>query len=359
MLILLTLLFSLFASDAVAADYPPTRRVDQVDNYHGTEVADPYRWLEADVRESEEVADWVEQQSLFARTYLDAIPARKLFADRLAKLYDYERFSPPSKKGKHYFFYRNDGLQDQSVLYVSDSPTGKGRILIDPNTWSEDGTIALAGYSVSDDGKRIAIAQSSSGSDWRTIHVMEVESGKIYSDAIEWVRFGGASWDHQGHGFYYARYPQPKKGEKFQAAAMNQKLYYHRLGDSQDKDQVIYERPDQPSWTFPLDVTKDGEMLVLSISSSTDTQNQVWLYDLTNPKAEWEPLIDNFDHEYGFIAKVGERLFFLTDEGAPRKRVVAINLADRKSLGEIVPESDATLVDVDLVGRMPVSAVPA
>ncbi|MGI9458331.1 MAG: S9 family peptidase, partial [Aeoliella sp.] len=227
------LLITINANPEVAAEYPPTRRVDHVDTYHGVEVADPYRWLEGDVRESAEVADWVESQSEYARRYLDAIPARKVFARRLEALYDYERYSTPLQKAGRYFFRKNDGLQDQSVLYVANSPSDDGRVLLDPNTWSDDGTVALSNYSVSDDGQLIAFAKSSAGSDWKTIHVMEIETGKMHEDVLEWVRFGGIEWEKQSRGFYYSRYPEPEEGEQFQSLALNQAAYYHKLGDKQ------------------------------------------------------------------------------------------------------------------------------
>ncbi|WP_442485205.1 prolyl oligopeptidase family serine peptidase [Aeoliella sp. SH292] len=334
----------------MAAEYPATRRVDHTDTYHGTKVADPYRWLEADVRESDEVNSWVEAQSQFARTFLDAIEAREVFKGRLEALYNYQRFSAPSHKGGNYFFSKNDGLQDQSVLYVAKSDTEPGRVLLDPNTWSEDGTVALAGFTVSEDGTLIAFSKSASGSDWKTIHVMEIDSGKMLSDEIEWVRFGGMDWDHEGKGFYYSRYPQPGEGEKFQSVALNQKIYYHRLGTPQSDDVLVYERPDHPDWSFGASVTDDGKWLVLSIGKGTDPQNQVWVKSLETGDKEFRPLVDNFDHEYSLLASEGSKLYFLTDESAPQKRIVAIDAAKPDGFVEIVPEKEATLVDADIVG---------
>lgn len=334
----------------MAAEYPATRRVDQMDDYHGTKVADPYRWLEADVRESEEVADWVESQSEYAREYLDAIPAREVFASRLKQLYDYARYSTPSQKGGRYFYFKNDGLQDQAVLYVANSPAAEGRVLLDPNKWSEDGTVALSSFAVSEDGSLIVFAKSASGSDWKTLHVMEIESGEVHDETIQWVRFGGADWDHTGEGFYYARYPEPAEGEKFQSVALNQKIYYHKLGTPQSDDQLIYERPDHPDWSLGLSVTDDGRWLVLSIHQGTDPQNQVWVRSLEQDASEWQPLVDDFDHEYGLLASRGDQLYFLTDKDAPQKRIVTIDAANPEAVEEIVPEREATLVDGDLVG---------
>lgn len=335
---------------AVASDYPVTRRVDHTDDYHGTSVADPYRWLEADVRESDEVAGWVQVQSDFARAYLDALPAREILERRLSALYDYERWSTPSRKGGRFFYFKNDGLQDQAVLYVAESPTEEGRVLLDPNTWSDDGTVALSTYSVSEDGQLIAYAKSESGSDWKTIHVMDIETGDLLDDHLEWVRFGGIDWDHGNKGFYYARYPQPEEGEQFQSVALNQKIYHHRLGQPQSEDKLVYERSDEPEWSFGVTVTDDGQWLVLSIHRGTDPQNQVWVKNLDDHAAEWRPLVDNFDNEFAYLANDGSRLFFLTDESAPQKRIVSIDVANPGEPAEVVPERDATLVDADLVG---------
>lgn len=340
----------LISGESMAIEYPATRRVDHTDNYHGTEVADPYRWLEADVRESDEVAAWVESQSEFARSYLDAIPAQEVFAQRLEELYNYERFSAPSRKGGKYFYFKNDGLQDQAVLYVGNSDTDVGRVLLDPNTWSDDGTVALSSFSVSEDGKLIAFSKSASGSDWKTIHIMEIETGKMRDDVLEWVRFGGVDWDHTGQGFYYARYPEDEAGDKHQSVALNQKIYYHTLGTPQSEDQLVYERPDHPDWSFGVSVTDDGEWLVLYISSGTDPQNQIWIKSLTAGEEDFRPIVDNFDNEYSMLASQGNKLYFLTDESAPQKRIVVTDATNPKAFFEIVPERDATLVDGDLVG---------
>ena len=335
---------------SMSAEYPATRRTDHTDNYHGTEVPDPYRWLEADVRESPSVADWVQAQSNFARAVLDGIPAREHFVRRLSELYDYERFSTPSRKGGKFFYFKNDGLQDQAVLYVARGPKQQGRVLLDPNTWSDDGTVALSTFSVSEDGNLIAFAKSESGSDWKTIQIMEIDSGRLRDDHLEWVRFGGMDWDHDNQGFYYARYPEPEDGEQFQSVALNQKIYHHRLGTPQSEDTLVYERPDEPEWTFGTTVTDNGRWLVLSIYKGTDPQNQVWFKDLADDQAAWQPLVDNFANEFSYVANDGNRLFFLTDHEAPQKRLVAIDADSPGPAIEVVPERDATLVDADLVG---------
>ena len=194
--------------------YPETRRVKQVDEFHGVKVADPYRWLEADVRESSEVAEWVEAQNKVAREYLDAIPQRPAIARRLTELYDYERYSAPTQQGGKYFYSKSDGLQNQSVLYVADRYDADGRVLVDPNEWSADGTVAMRSYSVSDDGRHLAYARAEAGSDWQQIYVLDIEKNELLEDQLKWVRFGGIDWTKDGRGVYYNRYPEPPPGEQ-------------------------------------------------------------------------------------------------------------------------------------------------
>ena len=263
--------------------YPKTRRVDHVDEYFGVKVPDPYRWLEADVRESDEVAAWVKEENKVARAFLDAIPERPAIVKRLSELWNYERYSAPSEKGGKYFYSKNDGLQNQSVLYVADSYKAEGRVLIDPNKWSADGTIALSSTSVTDDARLLAYSRTEAGSDWQQIFVMEIESGKQLDDTVKWCRFGGADWNKEGTGFYYTRYPEPKPEEKFQASALNQMVYFHKLGTKQEDDQLVYRRPDHPDWHFGFGVTDDGKYLVLSIARSTDPQNQVLVREASAP----------------------------------------------------------------------------
>jgi prolyl oligopeptidase len=333
-------------------DYPETRRVEVVDDYHGTKVPDPYRWLEDDVRESKEVADWVAAENKVARAYLDAIPARAKIEDRLRELWNYERLSAPSVENGKYFYYKNDGLQNQSVLYVADAYDAAGRVLIDPNKWSEDGTVSMRSMSITEDGKRLAYSRSDAGSDWQQIFVLDIDSGKDLSDRIEWVRFGGVAWNKEGTGFYYSRYPQPEPGEKFQKAALNQMIYYHKLGTQQSEDVLIYRRPDHPDWSFGAGPTDDGKYLVLSISRSTDPQNQVFVRPAdAAANAPWTELIGDFDNEFSFIGNDGPKFFFLTDLDAPTKRIVMMDIAKpgRGQLTEIVPAGKGTLDSASLL----------
>jgi prolyl oligopeptidase len=327
-------------------NYPETRREDRVDEYHGVKVSDPYRWLEADVRESPEVAEWVKQQQALARAYLDAIPQREAIEERLTELWNYERYSPPMQEGGKYFYLKNDGLQNQSVLYVADAYDAEGRVLVDPNEWSEDGTVAMRTYAASDDGRYLAYARADAGSDWQQIYVLDTQSGKLLEDHLKWVRFTGISWVKDGSGFYYNRYPEPPEGEQHQASALNQMVYFHRLGTKQQDDELIYRRPDHPQWSFDATPTDDNRYLVLSISRSTDPQNQVYVRELSAAAdAPWTELIGDFKNQFWFIGNEGERFFFITDFEAPTKRIVAMDIGrpGREHLTEIVPAQKGTL----------------
>ena len=339
-------------SEELPLQYPETRRVDQIDTYHGVEVPDPYRWLEADPRNSPEVAAWIEAQNKLTRTYLDAIASRESIRRRLTKLWNYERYSVPSQTAGRYFFYKNNGLQNQAVFYVADTYDGPGRVLLDPNTWSPDGTVALGITRVSEDGRHLAYGRREAGSDWSTIHVLEIETGQALDDTLRWTRFGNIVWNAKGSGFYYARYPKPVPGQQFQSLAINQKIYFHRLHTPQEQDTLVYQRPDHPEWSFSLTRTDDDRYLVLSIYRSTDPQNQVWLRRADAPvDSPWTPLVDDFQNEFSFVGNDGEKLFFVTDLDAPTKRVVALDAhrPGRPGLVEIVPRSDATLEHVQLL----------
>ncbi|MCG8451289.1 MAG: prolyl oligopeptidase family serine peptidase [Pirellulales bacterium] len=332
--------------------FPETRRVDQVDTFHGVEVADPYRWLEEDPRNSSEVAAWIEAQNRLARRYLDAIPSRKMFEERLTKLWNYERYSVPGQTAGKYFFLKNDGLQNQAVLYVADSYSDEGRVLIDPNTWSEDGTISLGASMVSDDGRYLAYLRKESGSDWSTIYVLEIETGRQLEEELLWTRWGNIVWNADSTGFFYTRYPEPEEGQKFQSSVVNPMIYFHRLGTTQDQDELVYQRPDHPTWSFWLQQTDDNQFLVLSIARSTDPQNQVWVRHVGGPRgSQWTPLIEDFENEFEFVGNVGEKFFFLTDYEAPTKRVVSMEIQSpgREGLADVIPVSEATLRGVSLL----------
>jgi prolyl oligopeptidase len=343
---------------APAADgpltYPPTRRVDQVDDYHGTKVPDPYRWLEEDVRKSKEVADWVAAENKVTEAYLSAIPERGAIRKRLTELWNYERYSVPHKEGGLYFYSKNDGLQNQAVLYTADQLDAAPRVLLDPNTWSKDGTIALSGFVVSDDGALAAYGVAEAGSDWNTWHVLDVATAKPLADEIKWVKFGGASWTRDGRGLFYSRFPEPKPGEAFQGLNLNQRLYYHRLGTPQTEDVLAY-RPADPKWGVTGAVTEDGRYLVIDVSDGTTSRRTRVAYkDLAEPYGLPVELIDDFDSRNTFLGNDGPVFYFMTDLDAPRSRVVAIDTRkpEKASWKEIVPQAAENLESADLVGNL-------
>ena len=335
---------------ATALTYPAARTVDHVDDYNGVKVADPYRWMED--LESNEIAQWVKAENDITFPFLRSIPQRTSIESRLTRMWNYERFGTPFKEGGRYFYTRNDGLQNQSVLYVAESLDAKPRMLLDPNTLSADGTVSLGGYSISDDGRFIAYATSDGGSDWRTWHVRSVDTSKDLPDIINWSKFSGASWAPDGSGFYYSRYDEPKDVNALAGANYNQKVFFHRIGDAQDQDSLIYERPDHPDWGFGAGVTDDGAYLIIRASQGTDRRNRVFYKDLRSGSGEVVELLTDFDASYGFIDNDGPIFWFQTDLDAPRSRVIAIDtrIPARDSWLELVPESRDTLRSVNAVG---------
>lgn len=333
--------------------YPAAKRVDHVDEYHGVKVPDPYRWLEDDVRTSKEVADWVEAENKITFKYLEAIPEREKIKKRLTELWNYEKFSPPFKEGGRYYYFKNDGLQNQDVLYVADSLDVPSRVLIDPNTWTKDGTKALAGTTFSDDGRYAAYGISEAGSDWTVWRVLEIASEKLLDDELKWIKFNHAAWTKDGKGFFYSRYPEPKPGEEFQASNLNEQIFYHELGKPQAEDKLIYARPDHPEWNLAGSVTEDGRYLIVTISKGTDAKYRIAVKDLQDPQGKIVELIDNFNDEYSFVGNVGPTFFFLTDLDAPRKRLVAMNWhhPEKENLKEIIPQSNDILQHVAFVNN--------
>ena len=335
-------------------DYPETRTVDHVDVYHGVKVPDPYRWLEDDVRESKNVAEWVQAQNEVTFEYLEQIPERKQIAERLTKLWNYEKYGSPFKRGGRYFYFKNDGLQNQFVLYRLESLDAEPKVLIDPNTWSKDGTVALAGTAFSDDGKYLAYGIQDAGSDWRTWRIMTIADGKVLDEELKWIKFSGVSWTRDSKGFFYGRYPEPEEGAEFQNLNLNQKIYYHRVGTPQAEDVLVYERPDQPEWGFQADVSEDGRWLIITVWKGTDDKFRVYYKDLAEPFGMPLELIGNFDNEYSFLGNDGEVFYFKTDVAAPKKRVIAIDVRKpaRENWKEILPETENVLTDVGLVGNL-------
>ena len=281
------------AAPAAPTAYPQTRTVSQVDDYLGTKVADPYRWLEDD--DAADTKAWVEAENEVTFAYLGKIAGRDAIRKRLTTLWNYERYGLPRKRGEHYFITRNDGLQNQAVYYRDAEPRRDAEVLLDPNTLSADGTVALGGTTFTDDGRYMAYGLSEGGSDWIRWKVREIATGKDLADEVRWSKFSSAAWLHDGNGFFYSRYDEPKEGEALTGVNKNQKVYFHQLGTSQDADVLIYERPDQPDWGLGADVTDDGKYLLIYQSEGTDPKNRIFVKDLTRPDGKVEPFLNDFD----------------------------------------------------------------
>jgi prolyl oligopeptidase len=339
-------------SDGTSIAYPKTKTVDQVDDYHGVKVADPYRWLED--TDSTETHDWVEAENKVTFSYLDKIPYRGAIRDRLQRLWNFERFTVPQQQGGRYFYEHNDGLQNQNVLLVAESLNAEPRVLLDPNTLSSDGTVALAGTSLTDDGKLMAYGTAVSGSDWSEWHVRDVDSSKDLPDLIKWVKFSGAAWTKDNKGFFYSRYDEPKQGTSLTDANYFQKLYYHRLGTQQTEDKLIYDRPDNKELGFAGSVTDDGHYLLISVWQGTSPKNRIYYKDLSQPDSPVVKLLDEADAAYGVIDNDGPVFWIQTDLDAPRGRVIAIDTRhpERGNWKTIVPQGPDTLQTSGLVGNL-------
>jgi prolyl oligopeptidase len=331
--------------------YPVTRTTNQVDVYHGVAVADPYRWLEDD--NAAETKAWVAAQNRVTFDYLKKIPARKAIRERLNQLWNYERYGVPFKEGGRYFFSRNDGLQNQSVLYTLPTLDAAPRVLLDPNQLSTNGTVSLAHLAVSRDGNFLAYGLSTAGSDWNEWKVRDVRTGRDTDDLLKWVKHSGASWLADSSGFFYSRYDEPVAATKMTAANYFQKLYFHRLGTPQSADKLIYRRDDHKDWSFSGDVTDDGHYLLITVAQGTDRRNRVFYQDLTQPDAKVVELLNDFDAQYNFIDNDGSVFWFHTDLDAPRGRVIAIDSAhpERTNWREIIPQSADTLTGVSAVNQ--------
>lgn len=330
--------------------YPQTKKVEVVDDYHGVKVPDPWRWLED--LDSPDTRAWVEAQNRVTFGFLEKIPARQKIYRRLQELWNYERFSVPFARGNYYFYFYNTGLQPQSVLYVTTDFRGGRRVLIDPNTLSSDGTVALSGVVPSFDGTLLAYALSEAGSDWQTWRVKRVDTGEDLADTLRWIKFTSAAWLPDGSGFYYGRYDEPEPGKEKVATNYNQKLYFHKLGTTQEADALIYARPDHPDWSFAPEVTDDGAYLVISVRVGTDRRNRIYYQDLRKAGSQVMPLLDAFDASYEFVDNEGDTFFFLTDRDAPRGRLVAVTLGDPapEHWQTVIPEAAESLQAVTRVG---------
>jgi prolyl oligopeptidase len=338
------------ASATARLGYPVAARDAQVDVYHGVKVADPYRWLE-DI-DSSDTRAWVSAEDRLSRGFLDSIPGRVKLEERLRKIWNFERWSPPERYGRTWLYTHNDGLQNQSVVFVTENPAAPGRILIDPNKLSADGTVALRETSMSDDGRLFAYSLSDAGSDWQVWHVRDVTTGKDLPDLLRWSKFGGASWRKDGSGFYYTAYDPPKPGNNLKSANEYQKLFFHRLGTPQSRDTLVYERTDNPDWFIAGTVTDDGRYLVIQSSLGTDERNAVAVQDLTASNAPIVPIIPNPTATFDVIGNVGSTLLLRTDDSASRYRIISVDLRhpDPHGWRTVVAEDPDTIDAATLAG---------
>ena len=327
--------------------YPETRKTDTVDVYFGEQVADPYRWLEDD--NSDETAEWVVAQNAVTDSYLEKIPFRNQIKERLSKLWNFPRYGVPFHKGEHYFFTKNDGIQNQSVLYIQDSLKGEPRVFLDPNALSADGTTSLGYYSVSKDGKYFAYSLSKAGSDWSEIFVKETATGNDLDDKLEWIKFSGISW--KGDGFYYSRYDKPSEGSELSSKNEYHKVYFHVLGEPQSADKLVFENPNYPLRNYAGETTEDEQYLVLAETEST-SGNSLHIKDLSKDNAPFAKIADGFRYEYSVIYNQGDKFLILTNDAAPRYRLVEIDLKNPayENWKTIVAEADEVLTEAQVAG---------
>lgn len=334
--------------------YPETRKTDLVETRFGAAVADPYRWLENDVRTDPEVADWVQRQDGHTRSYLNTLPQRGWFGRRIKALMNYERFGLPVKAGKRYFYTRNSGLQNQSQLFVRDGLDGQARLLLDPNAWAKDGATALADWEPSHSGRLLAYAVQDGGSDWRSIRVKDVRSGKALADEIKWAKFTAIAWIGD-KGFLYSRFPEPQPGQAFQQLNKNQEIRFHRIGTPQSADELVYATPEDPELGHVARVTHDGRWVVITTSRGTDAKHAVHVIRLGRGGG-WStiPLIGKLENDWRLIEGIGDTLYFSTNLDAPKLKVVKVDLANRArdfSVSEVVAERAETLDRAQIVGN--------
>ncbi len=346
-----------YADDAAMAEvvaglaYPQTKTVPVVDEQFGVKVADPYRWLEDDVRVNPAVADWVKAQNAVTDKYLETLPGKELLAARMKKLFDYERFGLPEKAGSNYFFTKNDGLQNQSVLYARAGLAGKDRMLIDPNAWAKDGATALDSWVPSKDGKLLAYSIQDGGTDWRIIRVLDVKTGQPLADEIKWAKFTNISWVGN-EGFLYSRFAAPQEGAAFQQLNYNQTVYYHKIGTPQSEDRQVYATPDRKELGHSAEVTHDGKWVLITSSAGTDEKYELNLIPL-GKKRDWKasPLVKGLEHDWNLVEGIGNTLYFVTNKGAPKLKVVSVNVAAKAPVfTDVIPERAETLSRAQIVG---------
>ena len=331
--------------------YPSAPTTNQVDTFFGVQVQDPYRWMEDN--NSPLLKKWITAENELTSAYLDKIPERNAIKERLTKLWNYERYGIPSKHGDQYFIYKNDGLQNQSVLYVMDSLDGEMQELLNPNTLSDDGTVALSGISISEDAQWLAYGLSASGSDWQEWHIRNIKTGKNTDDVIQWVKFSGAEWRKDGSGFFYCRYDKPDPSKQYQGSNEFQKVYFHRLGTSQEEDILIYSRPDVAKLNFDIAVTDDDHYLIISAHTGTAPLEEIYYVDLRSPGFKPILLLPEFDADYRYVGNEGTRFWFFTDFQAPRAKLISLDLnsPEKEAWTTVIPESKETLLGVNMLNH--------
>lgn len=345
----------LAAGSASASDgqltYPQTRQLETVDTYFDERIADPYQWLENDIRLDADVAAWVEEQNAVSASYLSQLPGRAVFAGRLTSLFDHDTFTVPVKRGDSYFFTRHSGLDNQAVLYVRTGLNGTDRVVIDPNLWSSDGATALAEWKPSADGRHLAYAIQEGGADWRTIRVLDVESGETLADEIRWARFTSIAWAKDGSGFFYSRNPEPQEGQAFTALALGHAVHFHELGRPQSEDRLVYTVEAEVPLLHSAEVTADGNYALI-YSTALAGGNSVMIVDLTKPDWPVRAVVDSADRAWVLAGNIGTQLILSTQDGAERGRVVSIDIShDSPPIVELVAEdAEKVLGSVTLVG---------
>ena len=327
---------------------PTTRRVDQRDTFHDVVVPDPYRWLEADIRVDPEVDAWVTAQNAHTRAALDPVPGRAHIRGRLKALLDRPRMGPPFKAGGRYYQYRAAPSQEQAVLFVRDALADEPRVLLDPNEWSEDGTVSLAGTSCSRDGRYIIYGVSQAGSDWQVLHVLEIATGRELDDRVRWVKNSGTAWSADSEGFYYTRHPEPAEGEAFQASSLNQSVHFHRIGDAQDSDALIHSEPERPTWSFSPELSHDGQWLLLWVYESSPSENTL-LVRRVGDDGPFLDLTGQFQDRHGYLGNDGDVFYLHTTRDAPNGRVAAVTLGASGPWPTRVPEAAEAIAQANLI----------
>lgn len=345
-IVLFIIIMVMFSCDFEKIQYPVTKKTNIIDDYFGTKVLDPYRWLECDT--CSDVKEWVNAQNQVTFAYLAKIPFRNSLKERITQLYDYQRQSAPDKKGKYYFYFKNEGLQNQPVLYITDDVNKEGRVLLDPNELSKEGTISLTNYSISPDGKIMAYSISKAGSDWNEIYFKEIETGKMLTDTVKWVKFSGIVWFQDG--IFYSGYEPPKKGEELSQSNQFHKLYYHRLGNSQKNDVIVLENKNEPLQNFYAFATSDDKIMAIYLYKAGQLGNALHYMDFSKTKPIIQPIFDTYDIQYHVIDHINQHLYIKTNQEANNYKIIRVSLKDKK-IETIIPETKDVIKNAVLTNQ--------